>query len=162
MRRLLLLPLLLLLTGVLATPAAEARSRSITTVERQVVQQLNEIRVAKGLPRLQVASTLVEAARSHSRDMLVRDYFSHPSLGGADFGDRVRRFHAAPIVGENLAWGTGRLREPAAVVRQWMASPLHRAIVLDRDFRVVGVGRSFGTFKGHRGAALFTADFASR
>ncbi|CAA9539090.1 MAG: hypothetical protein AVDCRST_MAG79-1685 [uncultured Thermoleophilia bacterium] len=154
--------MLLALALLVLTPAAQARSRSQTPVERQVVEALNEVRARHGLGALRVAPGLVQAARSHSRDMLLRDYFSHPSLGGPDFGDRVRRHHPAPVVGENLAWGTGRLRAPAAVVRMWMDSPPHRAIILDREFRVVGVGRSFGTFRGHRRAAVFTADFASR
>ena len=36
------------------------------------------------------------------------------------------------------------------------------SLILDRDFRVVGVGRALGTFRGHRGAAVVTADFAGR
>lgn len=158
----LLLALLVTLAGVVAVPEAEARARSVTTVERQLVERLNDVRAGHGLGRLRIAPSLVAAARSHSRDMLVRDYFSHPSLGGSSFADRVRRFHPAPLVGENLAWGTGSLGAPAAVVRAWMNSPAHRAIILDGAFRVVGVGRAFGTFRGHRGAAVFTADFADR
>jgi uncharacterized protein YkwD len=162
MRHLALPTLLLALFILVLTPAAQARTRSLTVAEHQVVERLNEVRVAHDRSRLRVAPGLVEAARSHARDMLVRDYFSHPSLGGGDFADRVRRFHPAAIVGENLAWGTGSLRSADAVVRGWMASPAHRAIILDRDFRVVGVGRALGTFRGHRGAAVVTADFAGR
>ena len=43
-------------------------------------------------------------------------------------------------VGENLAWGTGPLGTPAAIVRAWMNSPGHRANILDPRFRQIGLG----------------------
>ena len=43
-------------------------------------------------------------------------------------------------VGENLAWGTGSLATPAAIMRAWMASPGHRDILLRRSYREIGIG----------------------
>ena len=157
-----LLPLLLLVASMVAPAAADAGTLRLRTPEREVVRLINDIRLERGLPRLRVAPTLVRAARQHSKDMRYRSYFSHTSATGQGFAERVRRFHRAGVVGENIAWGSGSLSTPARIVRAWMASPGHRAIILDRSFRLIGVGRSRGSFRGYRGSAIYTADFAGR
>jgi hypothetical protein len=43
-------------------------------------------------------------------------------------------------VGENLAWGTGALATPGAIVRAWMNSPGHRENILNAHYREIGVG----------------------
>ena len=45
--------------------------------ERQLVSLTNQSRAAAGLKALRVDSTLTAVARSRSKDMIVRDYFSH-------------------------------------------------------------------------------------
>ena len=40
--------------------------------------------------------------------------------------------------------------------------PVRRAILLRPGFRRVGVGYAFGSFIGHGGAGVVTADFAGR
>jgi uncharacterized protein YkwD len=46
------------------------------------------------------------------------------------------------------------------VVDRWLASSSHRAVLLRAGFRRVGIGITFGSFAGHGGAAVVTADFA--
>ena len=65
--------------------------------------------------------------------------------------------------GENLAWGKGSRGTPRAFVKAWMASPGHRANILRRDFRDIGVGFSAGTpgsNSDHGG--IYTTDFGLR
>ena len=45
-------------------------------------------------------------------------------------------------VGENIAWGTLSLASPHAIVAAWMASPGHRANILDPSYRQTGIGVS--------------------
>ena len=45
-------------------------------------------------------------------------------------------------VGENIAWGTLYLATPRAIVAAWMASPGHRANILDARYRETGIGVS--------------------
>ena len=45
-------------------------------------------------------------------------------------------------VGENIAWGTAALATPRAIVAAWMASPGHRANILDPRYRETGIGVS--------------------
>jgi uncharacterized protein YkwD len=160
----------LVLVGLLllavAAPAAGAKPRraasAATAAERQVVQRLNDVRVARGLPRLVLVRSLVQAARHHSRRMLATGEFSHESpRSGERFDRRIRRFHRARALGETIAWGAGDTGTPAAAVEMWMQSAPHRAILLDRTFRRIGVGRAVGHFEGVDGASLWTADLAS-
>jgi uncharacterized protein YkwD len=88
--------------------------------------------------------------------MMQRQYFAHGSVLGRALAQGAR----GPLFGEDLAWGTGVGAQWA--VTQWLASPPHRAVLLRPGFRRVGIGIAFGTFAGHGGAVVFTADFAGR
>jgi uncharacterized protein YkwD len=160
MRRLLAVFCLLLIVPA-SGHAAPAPRANASAQERSVVTVLNEVRRAHRLPALRLAPSLVLAAREHSRDMVRRGYFGHGSASGQSFHRRVRRFHRSPVVAETIGWGCGAAGAPASIVRAWLRSPAHRAIILDRGLRVVGVGRAAGRFLGNRGASVYTADFAA-
>ena len=68
------------------------------------------------------------------------------------------------LVGENLAWGTERLATPRETVVAWMNSPGHRANILKRRFREIGIGVVFHTPSGSRNpvAATYTTTFGYR
>jgi uncharacterized protein YkwD len=77
------------------------------------------------------------------------------------FRTRMIRFHAAgPLLGENLAWGTGEYGTPRGIVNAWLASPAHRANLLRPGFRRIGLGELQTRFQGAAGARVVTADFA--
>ena len=73
--------------------------------------------------------------------------------------DRVRRHFPARLVGETVAAVHGTRGLAGTVVRMWMASPPHRAIVLGPSFRRMGVGGRRGFLQADR-AMYVTADFA--
>jgi uncharacterized protein YkwD len=119
---------------------------------------MNEARIAHGLQPLRADRRLERAARSHSSKMLRTGVFFH----GA-FNARIRRVGVrAPRVGENLAWGAGRVSPARTIVRMWLASPAHRMNLLHPGYRLVGVGALLGHFSGYRRALLITTDFAGR
>jgi uncharacterized protein YkwD len=154
----------LVLTTALAAllalaPAASAGAR-LNASEREVIQRLNDARAQQGLPALRPARGLNRAADRHSRDMLVRDFFDHPSSDGTPFDTRVRRYAKASMVGETLASLPDRHGGAATVVQIWMESPAHRAIVLDPRLTRIGLARRWGTL-GSTETAVVTADFAS-
>ena len=131
-------------------------SASLPRPAARLLQALNAARRARGLPALHVDWTLMQAARSHSTDMLAHDYFAH-----GDFAGRLSAFHVhASRMGENLAWGSGSYGTAAAVVQEWLDSPEHRAVLLDPHFGRIGVGVARGSFQGVAGATVVTADFA--
>ncbi|HEV8603302.1 MAG TPA: CAP domain-containing protein [Gaiellaceae bacterium] len=133
-----------------STPPTTTAATSPSAGEYAILRAMNGVRTANGVPALSVGPKLQRAARAHSVDMARRGYFDHGL-----FVQRLRRFGVrARYLGENLAYGSGPGFSAAVVVRMWLASPPHRATLLDRGFRRVGVGLAGRTTR------LVTADFA--
>jgi uncharacterized protein YkwD len=154
-----------------ACPAANATPASAT--KRQIVRatlcQLNRERAHRGLRRLKLDKRLGRAARRHARDMARRKYFSHDTLGGGSFVDRIRRAGYLKgaytwTVGENLAWGSHGFSRPRVIMRMWMNSPGHRANILNPSFREVGVGIAYAAPVRGEGkpAGTYATDFGVR
>ena len=138
-----------------APAAAPARP---TNAEAELIRAINVVRVQHGVPPLRFDGRLERAARAYTRTMLSTGRFAHGDVRG-----RLVRYGArGPVYGENLAWGVGSRASATAVVQMWMASPPHRANLLRRGFRRVGIGRAVGTFGGYGGAVVVTANFAGR
>jgi uncharacterized protein YkwD len=103
--------------------------------------------------------------------MLDQGFFAHESPDGTSFAARLKQFYPANntdywTVGENLAM-TGP-NEPLArdLVDSWMASPHHRANLLDPRWREFGIGVRFapsaqGAFGG-LATWVVTLDLGSR
>jgi len=123
-------------------------------VEAELWRLINESRQRASLPPLQAMAPLAEVARAHSRDMAENRYVAHNSRSGATPGQRLR--DASLLSGlslENVARGYGA-RE---IHDGLMASPGHRANLLDRRVTHVGVGAARET--GPSAALLVTQDF---
>jgi uncharacterized protein YkwD len=148
-----------------ATPATVSNR----TVVRATLCLLNVERADAGLRPLKLDKRLSKAARKHARDMARRKYFSHTSLGGASFVERIRRAGYLDgarywTVGENLAWATHRQSAPRGITQMWMNSSGHRANILTPSFREVGVGIAYEAPVEGAGkpAATYTTDFGAR
>jgi uncharacterized protein YkwD len=140
----------------LLLPATAAQARGLSSSESSLLSTMNAARKSYNLPPLRVDSHLLRAARGHSADMVRRQYFAHGAVAGRAVAAGAR----GPLFGEDLAWATGLTAQ--WVVNQWLASPAHRAVLLRPGFRRVGIGIAFGSFIGHGGAGVVTADFAGR
>ena len=154
-----------LVLAVLACMPAAGQAAGRTSYsgasEQRVLRLLNDVRHAHGLSRLRRAAPRCAApAREHSADMLRRGYFEHDSPTET-FDKRIRRFLDSPLVGEDIAWGTGSYGTPAGIVSLWMHSAPHRRIILMPSLHRVGLGIATGSFQGAPGAMMATADFAA-
>lgn len=176
----LLVVLLVLVAAAFATaaparadrcPAAYASRSQVSagTLARAVACEINRVRTRHGLRRVRDNARLDRAAQRHAEDMARRNFFSHVSPGGSTLVDRLRRVGylrpgMAWSVGECLGWGTRSLGTPAAMVRAWMRSPGHRAILLAAAYRSIGVGVAGGVpVDGVRGSgATYVADLGVR
>jgi uncharacterized protein YkwD len=154
-----------------ACPASNATPASATKREivRATLCALNRERAHHGLRRLSLDKRLSRAARRHARDMARRNYFSHDTLGGGTFVDRIRaegylKGARSWVVGENLAWGSRGFSRPRVIMRMWMKSPGHRANILNRSFRQIGIGVAYDAPVVHGGkpAGTYATDFGSR
>jgi uncharacterized protein YkwD len=162
---------------VTAPPAFGASGRAAVSArqaaalqknERILLALINKVRTRHGLAALHVQHNLAKAAHLHSRQMVAHDFFSHSSPNGQGYGTRIARCgygrsgYRVWRVGEVLAWGKGVYGVPQIVLRRWMSSSVHRAVILDRRWREVGVGLVKGKFCGLHGVYVYTVDFGRR
>ena len=126
-------------------PFTVEHSRPRPDLEKQMLDLVNQERVANGLSPLAADPELTEVARKHSADMFAHGYFAHDTPEGLSPFDRMRaanvRFTTA---GENLALA------PTLPVAHTglMNSPGHRANILRREFGRVGIGVMDGGMRG--------------
>jgi uncharacterized protein YkwD len=161
----------LILIGLVALAVATVgvgTAHAATTPARvALLDRINVVRAAHGLRLVYPSTQLRGAAKRHSQDMLTRDYFAHTSPTGSTVYTRIVNSgfvsgYASWLGGETLAWGTGTLAGAKATVHAWMLSPEHRAILLSPTYRWVGISRECGTYLGHAGACVWTADWVKR
>jgi len=114
-----------------------------------VLRAMNSVRAHHHLPALHLSRALARAASAHSSDMARSGLMSH----GA-FQQRIGHYVDSRRVGENLAWSSRC--SSRTIVRMWMDSAPHRAIMLSRRFKRAGVGISRASH-----FCFVTADFAS-
>jgi uncharacterized protein YkwD len=108
-------------------------------MEQWVADQLNQQRIARGLPPLAWVPELAEAARKHSRDMADHGFNGHMGSDGSDSRQRIADAgYAWTARGEIIGWGYGG--DPGKMVSWWMSCPVHRPIILSGRFSDFGVG----------------------
>ncbi len=151
----------ILLAAIILTIAAPSRTQSLGfaenyvadtstavasgySIERHVFALINEERARYGRSQLAWVERAADAARFHSNDMAVNNFFSHQDLGGKRVSARADAFGISNwrSLGENIAWLTGGTDTATRVVKLWMESPGHRENILNRSFRESGVGLS--------------------
>jgi uncharacterized protein YkwD len=154
-----------------ASPSSDAKLERRVTLEAAVVREMNRVREARGLDPLSVSPSLRTAARDHSRSMLESGFFSHESVDGTAFSDRIRRHYTNRgwrfwSVGETLLANQGQTIDARQVVEDWLESPPHREIILSSTWKDAGIGALFApTAPNEYGGAatiVVTADFGLR
>jgi uncharacterized protein YkwD len=117
---------------------------SDSTLERDVLAAVNELRVASGLRPVRPSARLRAAAMLHSGEMARDGYFEHGSPYGDPFWRRIAAFYGMRgytrwWVGENLEYGQPEITADE-VLEDWLRSPPHRANVFWPRWREAGVG----------------------
>ena len=149
-------------------PGAELRptEKDLGRIRAATVCLVNRERVGQGERPLAPNERLAQAAQAHTESMAFGDYLEHDGPRGTTPLSRMRAYTSKPLigrrVGENIGWGTLWEATPSAIVAAWMASPRHRANILDGRFRDTAVGVSphppFSLARGQAGA-IYTQDF---
>ena len=116
-------------------------------------ENLNRVRIERGLSPLQLDSRLSGVAETHARDMAEYDFFTHESRDGRTPYDRMRnggiRFRFA---GENIAMAPSASIASDALYK----SASHRDNMLDPQYHRVGIAVS----KRADGELFFVEDFS--
>jgi uncharacterized protein YkwD len=129
------------LTALAAAPASAAPAKTLVassslamaplTYEQRVLRFVNKRRANHGLPRLRFVACANTTAKSWSRHLATRNEFYHQSMS------TVLNACNARYAGETLGRGS---MAPRKLVKMWMRSPGHRAILLTPKARRIGVG----------------------
>lgn len=97
----------------------------------------NQERSKAGAGALVLNPKLMAAASLHARWMANNKKMTHEGIHGSMPWTRVQAANYAYIsVGENIAYG---YRSPASVMTGWMNSTGHRANILNRNFKELGI-----------------------
>ena len=163
------------LAAVMLVPASgQARSRRavapLASLQSALIGQVNAFRAAHGLARLRLSPALGAAAAAHSTQMARVGYFSHNSANGTPFSRRIVTFYPARgyrswTAGENLLWASPDVGA-ARALKLWLASPPHRANLLNPRWREIGLAAVHSTSAPsvyhNAPATIVTADFGAR
>lgn len=123
---------------------------------RELIQLVNAHRRARGLRAVRTEAALQRSAAWKARHMARHGYMAHPDLPGhRTLAQRLRACgFAGSGWGEVLAAGLPR---PQAVLRAWLASRSHRAVIEARWWRAAGAGVA----RAPRGTRYWAMDFGS-
>jgi uncharacterized protein YkwD len=141
---------------------------NLAQIDAAILCLVNAERADNGLSVLQQSSQLQQAAEGMAQRMVTEQFFAHDTPDGKNVVDRVEPTGYIPrsgdwVVGENLAWGSGGLSTPQAIVNGWMNSPGHRANVLAPDYKDIGLASAMGSpIKSQSGGAVFVNNFGAR
>jgi uncharacterized protein YkwD len=132
-----------------STRGSEQTSTVTTSLETELLTGLNQLRASRGLRPFRYSTQLHAAALRHSREMASHGYFDHASPSGGPFWRRISWYYRARgyrvwSVGENIEYGQPGLAA-GEVLRDWLASPAHRANVVSTRWRDAAVGAVFVT-----------------
>jgi uncharacterized protein YkwD len=178
-----------LLVGALAPLAAVARalaarhhattcrgaelhpsSADLAAVQAATVCLINQVRTSHGRRPLRDNGYLQRVAVGQVAQMVRWNYFADVRPSGqtprALIGSSAYARHAARLrTGQNIGWATAGEATPRNMVRAWMHSAPHRAVILAGGFRDLGVAIAPSLpsrLRQGSGGALYAAEFAAR
>lgn len=125
---------------------ALAQEEYALLTSRSIIELTNLERREEALPQYRENRMLTDAAEEKAIDMATRGYFSHATPEGEKSWNLIREHgYAFSRVGENLAV---KFSDPERVISSWLASPGHRANILNEKFVDIGVGIAEGVYQG--------------
>ena len=111
--------------------------------ETDFLQETNAARVIAGLQPLHLDDKLIEAAQNKASDMIAKNYWDHYSPTGEAPWDFISQVgYTYHFAGENLARG---FKTAHGITDAWLASPSHRANILNKNYTQVGFATTMGT-----------------
>ncbi|MCC6711501.1 MAG: hypothetical protein IT416_04095 [Candidatus Pacebacteria bacterium] len=112
----------------------------------QVILQTNEQRVSQGLSGLTLSEELSQAALAKGQDMFADQYWSHTAPDGTEPWYFIEKSgYKYKVAGENLARD---FMNTSDMVTAWMASPTHRANLMNPKFEEIGIAVIDGRLNG--------------
>ena len=125
-----------------AVPMASAATQQELSGQTELLAKMNAARKAHGIGPLKLSKVLAKPARSHSNYLAKTGKLDHDGADGKPFYVRLYKagFSKRKAVGENLGMSSGCETALAeTMVDMWLDSPAHRANLLSKRFKVVGL-----------------------
>ncbi len=120
--------------------------RTTTTSISGLLVDTNQAREKDNLPPLKLNKKLDQAAYAKAQDMFANNYWSHVSPSGVQPWSWLNKArYNYDKAGENLA---KNYPTSEATVQAWLASPTHRANVLNKNYSDVGFAVAEGKLQG--------------
>ena len=180
-------PLVMLLLGVVAAalalsgpptgtaasadvlaPRTTCRGQSALTAPAAVQVRamrclINWARRHAGQPALRRSPELDQSAHLRGAEIRRCQDFSHTPCGEAFIVVFQLAGYPLASVGENLAWGQGRLGTARSAMASWLASPEHRQNLFDPRWRDLGLARVRArSLFGRSNVTVWVAQFGQR
>ena len=108
--------------------------------EHEVLTLVNKIRTKNNLGQLAWSNTCESAAETRAEE--TKTLYAHTRPDGSSWSTACPAPDSGGVSGENLAIGNAAV-SPATTVALWMASPTHRANILNPDYTKLAVGFDF-------------------
>ncbi len=126
-------------------PSSSLYSSAITP--ENIVNLTNQTRINLGLSPLTVSDKLSQAAAAKAQDMAANKYFAHVSPTGlTPWSWMINAGYKYKYAGENLAV---HFTTAEGVQEGWLASPSHRANIVNQNYTEIGIGVALGEFEGY-------------
>ncbi len=123
-------------TNAPETNAPDTDGSQDVSAAKKVADLVNQERAKAGLAPLEIKVNLQAAAQVRAKE--IEKSFSHTRPNGSSFSTVLAEngvdYRGS---GENIAWGQ---RSPEEVMNGWMNSEGHRANILNKNFKYIGVG----------------------
>ena len=126
---------------------------------------VNWARRHAGQPALRRSPELDHSAAMRGNEIRRCQDFSHTPCGESFITvfQQAGYLTAAGTVGENLAWGQGRLGSARTAMAGWLASPEHRQILFGSNWRDLGLARVRArSLFGRPNVTVWVAQFGQR
>ena len=126
----------------------------------ELLQDTNDQRSANGLGGLSLNEKLDNAAQAKANDMAARNYWAHNTPeGNPPWVFITNAGYSYQTAGENLAYG---FDSSGNAVAGWMASPGHKANILNTTYTEVGFGfANASDYQGTGPETIIVAEYAS-
>ncbi len=138
---------------ICAAQPAVASAVASEAEPRAALRAINHARAQAGVAPLALSPSLTRTSAAFGGRLMRTGVFAHAATIHAP-----RRFR---LLGECIAWHTGRAARPRWTVRRWLASPGHRPLLLSRSFRRAGAAAVQGRFHG-RPSTIWVLQLGSR
>jgi uncharacterized protein YkwD len=130
----------LVVVAALIASCAGSAVASAATPEQRMISAINDSRHDDGLRKLRAVPELERSAGAFARWLVRHQQFAHRP--------RVSVSRSYPHCGEALAMHFSMAAQVGGTLRSWLASPVHRGLVMTRSMNLVGVGHASGRVGG--------------